>query len=152
MVAGVNNPVYRAGGSGGSSPGADTADLRARLSAALKDAMRSRDQVAASALRSALGAIGNAEAVPADQHAPAPPPAPPPGASGPHFAGSVCGLAAAEMARLRLTPADLDAIVRKEITERERAADDYAAKGFADQAERLRREASVLASIVNGGG
>ncbi|HEY3902472.1 MAG TPA: hypothetical protein VGM14_01020 [Streptosporangiaceae bacterium] len=119
-----------------------TSDLRTRLSAALKDAMRARDQVAVSALRSALGAIGNAEAVPVDQ------PAPPPGRDGPHFAGAVCGLAAAEMARLRLTPADLDAIMRAEISERERAADDYAAKGFADQAERLRREASILSSIA----
>jgi uncharacterized protein YqeY len=128
MVAGVNT------------------DLRAQLSAALKDAMRARDQVATSALRGALGAIGNAEAVPVDL------PAPPPGSGGPDFAGSVCGLAAAEIARLRLTPADLDAIMRTEITDRERAADDYAASGFADQAERLRREASVLQSILNGGG
>jgi hypothetical protein len=119
-------------------------DLRARLSAALKDALRARDQVAASALRSALGAIGNAEAVPV----PVDPPAPPPGYSGPHFAGSVCGLAAAEMARLRLTPADLDAIMRTEIGERERAADDYEATGFADQAERLRREAGILTSVL----
>ncbi len=119
-----------------------TSDLRARLNAALKDAMRARDQVATSALRSALGAIGNAEAVPVDQLEP------PPGVAGPHFAGAVCGLAAAEIARLRLTPANLDAIMRTEISERERAADDYAAKGFADQAERLRREASILSSIV----
>jgi uncharacterized protein len=125
--------------------GVDT-DLRIRLSAALKDAMRARDQVAAAALRSALGAIGNAEAVPADQTAAVP------GAGGPHFAGAVAGLGAAEMARRQLTPADLEAIMRTEISERERAADEYAANGFADQAERLRREASVLSSIVKGGG
>ena len=39
------------------------ADMRKRLRRALDDAMRARDEVAASALRSALGAIGNAEAV-----------------------------------------------------------------------------------------
>lgn len=121
-------------------------DLRARLSAALKDALRARDQVAASALRSALGAIGNAEAVPVP--VPVDPPTPPPGYSGPHFAGTVCGLAAAEMARLRLTPANLDAIMRTEIGERERAAEDYEANGFADRAERLRREASILTSVL----
>jgi uncharacterized protein len=132
MVAGVDFAPDRTG-----------PDLRARLRAALKDAMRARDQVAAAALRSALGAIGNAEAVPVDQLTP------PPGAAGPHFAGAVCGLAAAEIARLRLTPADLDAIMATEISERERAAGDYAAKGFADQAERLRREASILSSIVH---
>lgn len=120
-------------------------DLRARLSAALKAAMRARDQVAVAALRSALAAIGNAEAVPVDLPAP---PEPPPGYSGPHFAGSVCGLAAAEMARLRLTPARLDEIMATEIAEREQAADQYAASGFADQAERLRREAAVLTSVL----
>jgi|SRR6185437_9437133 uncharacterized protein len=120
----------------------DCADLPARLRAALKDAMRARDQVAASALRSALGAIGNAEAVPADQHAQAP------GPGGPHFAGAVAGLGAAEASRRQLTPADLGAIMRTEISERERAADDYAASGFAPQAERLRREASVLTSML----
>lgn len=127
--------------------GVNTAnDLRTRLSAALKDAMRSRDQVAASALRSALGAIGNAEAVPADQ------PALAPGADGPHFAGAVAGLGTTEAARRQLTPADLNVIMRAEISERERAAQEYELGGFADQAERLRREASVLSSIVNGGG
>ena len=119
-------------------------DLRARLGAALKDAMRARDQVAASALRSALGAIGNAEAVAADQHAPKVGP----GAGGPHFAGSAAGLGAAEAARRQLSPADLDAIMRAEISERERAAGQYAESGFADQAERLRREASVLTSVL----
>ncbi len=117
-------------------------DLRTRLGAALKDAMRARDQVAASALRSALGAIGNAEAVPADQ------PEVAPAQGGPHFAGAVAGLGATETARRLLTPADLDAIMRTEISERERAADHYAESGFPDQAERLRREASVLTSML----
>jgi hypothetical protein len=44
----------------------DQGDIEARLRAALRDAMKARDLVAAFALRSALGAIGNAEAVPAD--------------------------------------------------------------------------------------
>ena len=126
----------------GVEPANDCVDLRARLRAALKDAMRARDQVAASALRSALGAIGNAEAVPADQLAKAP------GTGGPHFAGAAAGLGAAEAPRRQLTPADLDAIMRTEIGDRERAADDYAANGFADHAERLRREASVLTSML----
>ena len=39
-------------------------DVRDRLGRALRDALKARDQVAASALRSALAAIGNAEAVP----------------------------------------------------------------------------------------
>jgi hypothetical protein len=40
-------------------------DVETRLRAALRDALKSRDVVAAFAVRSALAAIGNAEAVPA---------------------------------------------------------------------------------------
>jgi hypothetical protein len=39
-------------------------DVETRLRAALREAMKSRDVVAASAVRSALAAIGNAGAVP----------------------------------------------------------------------------------------
>jgi uncharacterized protein YqeY len=39
--------------------------IRDRLHRALRDAMRARDRVAASALRSALAALDNAGAVPA---------------------------------------------------------------------------------------
>jgi uncharacterized protein YqeY len=131
MVAGVDSAI-------------DCADLRARLSAALKVSMRARDQVAVAALRSALGAIGNAEAVPADQHAPKAAP----GQDGPHFAGATAGLGAAETPRRVLSPADLNAIMRAEISERTQAADQYAASGFTDQAERLRREAAVLTSVL----
>ena len=42
-------------------------DIRDRLHRALRDAMRARDSVAASALRSALAALDNAGAVPAGQ-------------------------------------------------------------------------------------
>jgi uncharacterized protein YqeY len=122
----------------------DCAEVRVRLSAALKEAMRGRDQVAVAALRSALAAIGNAEAVAADQHAPEAAP----GDGSPHFAGAVAGLGATETARRSLSPADLNAIMQAEIGERERAADQYAASGFTDRAERLRREATVLTSVL----
>ena len=153
MAGGCGNGKRLRGGTRGSSPpGPATApDLRARLNAALKGAMRARDQVAASALRSALGAIGNAEAVPIDQPAAAPAAPAQGGGKGvraPHFAGAVAGLGATETARRLLSPADLDAIMRSEISERERAADQYAESGYADQAERLRREASVLTSVL----
>jgi uncharacterized protein len=128
----------------GVDPAIDCADLRARLSTALKAAMRARDQVAIAALRSALAAIGNAEAVPADEHAARVAP----GQGGPHFAGAAVGLGAGETARRLLSPADLAAIMRTELSDREAAADHYAASGFADQAERLRREASVLESVM----
>ena len=51
-----------------------------------------------------------------------------------------------------LTAAEVDSIVRAEIAEREQAADDYAARGRPDQAERLRCEAAVLATVMSGAG
>ncbi len=133
MVTGVNraNPV-----------GDDESRrITTALSAALKDALRARDAAATSALRTALGAIGNAESV-----APSLPVSAPAGNQ--HFAGAVSGLGAGEVARRHLSAAEVEAIVRAEITERERAADDYSARGLADQADRLRREARVLRAVM----
>ena len=104
--------------------------------------MRARDQVATSALRSALGAIGDAEAVPAGQLEP------PPGVAARTSPEPCAAWPRPRWPGSASTPANLDAIMRTEISERERAADDYAAKGLADQAERLRREASVLTSAL----
>jgi uncharacterized protein len=123
------------------------------------DAMRARDPIAVSALRTTLSAVANAEAVVAEAVA---------GGAGArdaaeavaggarardaadshHFAGGMAGLGAGEAARRQLSAADVDAIVRAEIAEREHAAADYAAKGLSSQAERLRREASILTAVV----
>ena len=64
-----------------------------------------------SALRSAMSAIGNAEAV-------EPGPGRPAGTGSAHFAGAVAGLGAGEAERRRLTEADVAAIVRQEAAER----------------------------------
>jgi uncharacterized protein len=48
--------------------------VRSRLRVALRAAMKERDAAAMSALRSALAAIDNAEAVPASRQPPAAPP------------------------------------------------------------------------------
>ncbi len=106
----------------GAGPGADA---RARLRLALAAALRARDMVAVSALRSALDAIGNAEAV-------EPGVAPPPGSGSPHVAGSVAGLGAAEAERRRLSAAEIGQIVRAEAGERERAARDHERAGHAE--------------------
>ena len=116
------------------------ARLRADLAEALKYAIRARDAVAVSALRTTLSAIANAEAVDGTQ-APA-------AAGSPHFAGAVAGLGAGEVARRRLSAADVHSIVRAEIAERERAAADYTASGLSAQAERLHAEANVLTSVI----
>lgn len=97
--------------------------------------------VAASALRSALAAIANAEAVPADQSAAAP-------TTSQHVAGAAAGLGAGEARRRDLTDAEVGQIAGAEIAERMAAAADYESRGHAEQARRLRREARVLADIA----
>ena len=91
--------------------------IRRRLQQGLSRALKSRDMIAVSALRSALGAIGNAEAPDATAASPA--------ASGPHFAGTAAWLGAGETQRRRLSGAHVDEIVRAEIGERHAAARDY---------------------------
>lgn len=113
----------------------------------MKDAMRSRDPVAASALRTTLSTIANAEAV-----AVAPSAGPAAAAGHPHFAGAVAGLRAGEVARRHLSTTDVTAIVRAEIAERRRAAATYTDIGLSDQAERLRAEAAILTSVVAAAG
>lgn len=95
-----------------------------------------------SALRTALSAIDNAGAVPAG-------PAPAAGTGGPHFAGAVSGLGAAEARRRALTEPEAEQIVRAEVAERQAAALDYDQAGRPDQAERLRREAQVLIAAID---
>jgi len=117
------------------------AGIRARLRLALAEALRARDTIAVSALRSALGAIGNAEAVEPGAAAPA-------GSAGPHVAGAVSGLGAAEVPRRSLSPAQIERIVREEAAEREDAARGYERAGHADRAGRLRREARLLLAVL----
>lgn len=115
-------------------------DIRTRLRRALGVALKARDAGAVSALRSAMSAIGNAEAV-----APAARPA---GTGSAHFAGTVAGLGAGEAQRGMLTEADADAIVRHEAAEREAAAGEYERGGRAAEAARLREGARALMAVL----
>jgi uncharacterized protein len=117
--------------------------IRDRLHRALREAMRARDSVATSALRSAMTALDNAGAVP-----PGPVPA---AAGGPHFAGAVAGLGAAEVPRRGLAAGEAEQIVRAEIAEREAAAAGYEEAGHDEQARRLRQETRILASVLGPG-
>jgi uncharacterized protein YqeY len=113
--------------------------------------MKARDGLAVTALRSALAAIDNAEAVDATQ-APRGTGHPEPGdpeARHPEFAGTVAGLGAAEVERCSLTPAQVERIVRAEVTDREAAAVDYERAGQVEHADRLRGEAKVLTSYLD---
>ncbi len=117
-------------------------EIHRRLRTALLLAMKAKDAVATSALRSAMAAIGNAEAVAA--------PAVPPAAGDAHVAGSASGLGATEARRRALTGDDLIAIIEAEAGERRAAASAYEALDDADRARRLRREADIVASIIEG--
>ncbi|GAB4584521.1 GatB/YqeY domain-containing protein [Nocardia sp. IFM 10818] len=115
-----------------------TAPLRDRLRAALPTAMKARDKNATAALRSALAAIDNAEAVDgSDMQAGA-------------IESSPAGLGTAERPRRDLTEADIEAIVRTEIADRLTAAAEYAGRGSSadDRAAALRAEAAALEAHI----
>ena len=112
-----------------------------RLRAALLDARRARDAVAVRALRTALGAIDAAGAVPAVPLAA--------GGSG-SIAGAAAGLGAAEVARREVSEHDVVGIVRAEVAERHDAAVALARAGRLDAAEELRAEAAVLVAHLPG--
>ena len=115
-------------------------EIKTRLRRALGVALKARDAGAVSALRSAMSAIGNAEAVT--------PAARPAGTGSAHFAGTVAGLGAGEAQRRLLTEADADAIVRQEAAEREAAAGEYERGGHAAEAARLREGARALMAVL----
>ncbi len=112
-------------------------DLRGRMSAALTDAMRARDRVAVSALRSALSAVANAEAVPIDTVP---------------RAGAVeqarLGAGAADAPRRELTEADVRLIVGAEVAEHDRATAHLRDAGRPDDAARVAAEADVLRELL----
>lgn len=122
-------------------------DVETRLRAALREALKTRDVVAAFAIRSALGAIGNAEAVPAEAAADAGPGATVRTESA-YVAKAATGAGATEATRRQLSPADIQAIVGAEISERETTAGQYEQAGQADRADRLRREARILRDVL----
>ena len=93
----------------------------------MKEALRARDAAAITALRSALSAIANAEAV-EDK-----------GTRRPRL-----GVGAGDVERRVLSPRELLEILRREISERVQAADQYATLGQSAAAERLRTEAAIL--------
>jgi uncharacterized protein YqeY len=118
----------------------DVEPLRLRLREALVTAMKARDPVARGAIRSALGAIDNAEAV-------APPDAAPAGDD--VIAKALTGLGAGEAARLDLSESRIADIVRAEVADRRAAAADYGQAGRAERAARLNAEADVLAAHLD---
>ena len=122
---------------------ASVAELRRSMRAALTTAMKAKDTAAVKALRSTLGALDNAEAIPTagtdlDRRA-----------TSETIAGATVGLGAGEADRRELTVDDVGRIVRAEIAERHEAAAQYASTGHAERAAALRAEAEVLAAYVD---
>lgn len=120
-------------------PPADPAagNLRQALRAALTLALKNKDRIAVSAIRTALAAIDNAEAVPVGAGA---------GPSSEAPAGSL-GVGAADVPRRELSASEIQTIVAAEIAERRHAADEIA-ETHPDRAATLRAEADVLATIA----
>lgn len=116
--------------------------MKEALRSALTQALRSRDGVAVAALRSALAAVDNAEAPDAGL-------APEPGSNA-RVAGPMVGLGATEVARRRLSAAEVQRILMGEIADRDRAVETYRQAGRADRADRLSAEADVLRPYLKG--
>jgi len=110
------------------------------MSAALTRAMKARDQVTVSALRSTLGALANAEAVGVGT--------PVTGAGSRDVAGSSLGAGSSEAVRRSLAGRETADLVLTEAVEREDAARGYDAAGQPARAERLRAEATVIRSFL----
>jgi uncharacterized protein YqeY len=105
-------------------------DVRQRLRESLKAALKSRDEIASAALRSALSAIANGEAVdPAPNRV-------------------RLGVGAADVPRRELSDAEVTAIIQAEIDERLHAAAEYERLGQDGQARRLRSEGDVLRALL----
>jgi uncharacterized protein len=114
--------------------------LRAALRQGLTAALKTRDSDALAALRTAMAAIDNAEAVPV--------PAASPATSSVHVAGARSGPGSTEAARRELSAGELRDVLRGQIAEHSREAERYDALGRADAAERLRRQARTLATYL----
>jgi hypothetical protein len=123
----------------GQAVGAQT--LRTALRAGLTAALKARDTDAVTALRTAIAAIDNAEAVPVpDTGAPT---------TSARIAGARSGPGSTEAARKQLTAGELLDILRDQMTEHTREADRYHALGQVSAAERLRRQARTLAAYLH---
>jgi hypothetical protein len=124
----------------------DRDTIRAGLELELRAAIKARDTVAVSALRSVLAAIGNAEAVPQPTGPTTTTTAA--SAASQHVAGGATGLGATEADRKTLTGDETAALVRNEIAERQAAARQYEDAGHQERAARLLREVRVIQAAL----
>lgn len=114
--------------------------LRGALRHGLTTAMKARDADALAALRMAIAAIDNAEAVAAPSRRAS--------VTSTHIAGARSGAGSTEAPRQQLGSDDLRDILRGQIAEHAREADRYDTLGQADAAERLRRQARTIEAYL----
>jgi uncharacterized protein YqeY len=111
--------------------------MRDRLREDLSAAMKARDRVAITVLRTTLAAIDNAEAVdPSAGETPV--------TGSHHIAGASAGVGSTDVTRRVLSDADIDAVIREQADERWQVAAEYEKLGQVQAADTLRREAAVL--------
>lgn len=118
----------------------ESSSLRQALRDALPGAMKAKDTPARNAIRSALAAIENAEAVAPAEHDPV--------ATSAHVSSTLVGLGAGDGARRELADERILEIVTSERDERLAAATDYRKTGVIGQAERLEAEAAALDAFL----
>jgi uncharacterized protein len=104
-------------------------ELRNQMSQDLRAAMKSRDQVAASLLRTLMATLDNAEAVAVD-HLTLP---------------KVPTTERHEVPRKELTRDEIQQLLERELAERQRAHGEYTALGLATEAQRLQSEIELIA-------
>lgn len=110
-----------------------TLPVREQLKADLLKAMKARDKIAVVTIRTMLGAIDNAEAVPLPQ-------------------GLVFAMdGSAEVPRRLLTEEDIRAILTRERDERRRAHAQYEALGLVTETERVKGEVAVFDRYLGAG-
>ena len=115
--------------------------MRSRMRRDLATALKARYEIAVAALRSAIAAIDNAEAVDNNQVAQR-------DSSSEYIAGATAGAGSSDVHRRTLGDAETEAIVRTLVEELCEAADQYERLGREERATRLRREAAVLTEYL----
>ncbi len=118
-----------------------TDSIRARMRAALTAAMKERDMPSVRAIRSALGAIDNAEAVDTTVE-------PELIDAESTIAGAVAGGGSTEVRRRTLDEDGVADLLRAEAADRLAAAEEYSTAGATERAELLRAEAATISAFT----
>jgi uncharacterized protein YqeY len=111
--------------------GDPAADLQARLREDLRTAMRARASAEVALLRMLIAAVDNAQSVPV-------------GEGHQRYVERPFGDGSAEVPRLDLTTADVNALLQREAAARDAAAAEFARVGAADREAVMREEARLV--------